>query len=112
MVLSGSSIFGSTTVAGVGYGAYKICDSTIVNGKFDKDRAIRPGITTVATGVTTTVVSAYSAGRQAAHQTASAYVESLNDQQLASLVEMLDEKEKTMSDVTSLEESKQMVKRI
>ena len=35
-------------------------------------------------------------GLQAAHQTASAYVESLNDQQLASLVEMLDEKEKTM----------------
>ena len=112
MIISGNSLFGSTTVAGVGYGAYKLCDSTIINHKFDKDRAMKPGITSIATGVTTTVVSAYSAGRQASHQTASAYVESLNDQQLARLVEMLDEKEKTMSDVTSLEESKQMVKRI
>lgn len=112
MFLSGSSIFGSTTVAGAGYGAYKLCDSTIVNGKFDKDRAIRPGITTIATGATTTVVSAYSVGRQSAQRNASAYIESLNDQQLASLVEMLDEKEQTMSNVENLEVSKQMIKKL
>ena len=112
MVISGNSLLGGTTVAGVGYGAYRLCDNTIVNGKFDKLRAVKPGMTSIVTGVTTSIASAYSVGRQASHQTASAYVESLNDQQLASLVEMLDEKEKTMSDVVSLEESKTMIKRI
>lgn len=112
MIISGDSLFGGTTVAGVGYGAYKLCNHTIVNGKFVKANAIKPGVTSIATGATTTVASAYSVGRQSAQRNASAYIESLNDQQLASLVEMLDEKEQTMSNVENLEVSKQMIKKL
>lgn len=112
MYLSGGSLFGGTTVAGVAYAGYRLCDSTIVNGKFDKARAIKPGVTSIATGVSTTVASAYSAGLQSAHRTASAYIESLDDQQLACLVEKLESKEETMSNVINLEESKEMIKKL
>lgn len=111
-MISGESLFGSTTIVGAGYAAFRVCDSTIVNGKINKDGVKGYGKTTIATGVTTSLATAYNAGENSQKVTASAYIESLNDQQLASLVEMLDAKEKTMSNVANTEVSKQMIKKL
>ena len=110
--MSGDSLFGSLTITGVAYTGLDICRSTIVNGKIDKKRSRPLGTTSIATGATTTVATGYSVGLQTYNKTATAYIESLDDQQLATLVESLEKQENMMLEETDLDNSKQLIKKL
>lgn len=102
--MSGEQIFGFTTLAGCLYVTTKTVNYVTDGDVPHPDRARKLSTTTAGTGITTTVLSSYSATRQALHKSASAYIESLDDNQLATLCEKLDnvdektfESEKTLT---------------
>lgn len=110
--MTGDSLFGGITVTGLCITGAKSLDYVIVNDKpkYENVKDIRT--TTLVTGATTTTLSAYSAGRQATHKTASAYIESLDDNQLAALEVMLENRENDMFDIPELNEDNQNIKKL
>ena len=110
--MTGDSLFGSLTIFGVGYAGYKTSKYVLKNGKIQKDKLKNVGTSSLVTGVTTTFFTSYSVGRQLAYKTANAYIESLDDKELATLEIMLEEKEKSMDVANELVDSKQLIKKL
>lgn len=110
--MTGDSLFGGTTLTGSCLTGTNSLNYVKVNGKVEPEKCENLIYTSIVTGATTTTLSAYSAGRQSASKTASAYLDSLDDSQLAALEIMLENKENDMFDIPELTEAKQNIKKL
>lgn len=92
MYISGHALFNTSTALGSTYGSVNLVDYVAYNNKPHYDRVRKLAATSSTTGLTTTVVTGYKIGRQMEYETASAYIESLSDEQLAAFEMKLEDK--------------------
>lgn len=78
--------FAGTTLTGT---TVKAISYISEDGEPHPERVKKVGITTTVTGATSTTIASHSFTRHAKYNETQAYVESLSDQELASLSEML-----------------------
>lgn len=113
MVIGGDVIFGSTTLTGAVYSSSLTGGCLFKEGKFCKERAMTIGGTSLATGATTTTLTSYSLTIQSKHKNATAYIESLNDSELAALEVMLENKDLDIDEnLNQLNSPKQLIKKL
>ncbi len=114
MIISGDSLFSSTSLVGSAYTALNIGKSTIVDGKIKSGKAKRLGLTSLATGATTTAATAYSVTLQTIYRNASTYIESLNDEELALLSDKIEDKSINCENINEelTKSEKQLIKKL
>jgi len=108
MHLSGASLSYGTLAAGAAYVGGQLYINRVRRGETNKEILSRYGLSTsVSTAITAGGMLAYKV-QNPTYLKASAYIESLNDEQLASLESMLDNKINSMDNTNA----KQLVKKL